>query len=135
MPKSTVTISGGQREVFYQLVLDHLSGIEDLLLALEHEDFATAEQLGVEFGEDLRLMEDLGWDKEWRDDVDLTMAPEDLAEILKRLRADAEGGLKEPEDEREVRESDEATRRRYQYALVTCDGLLHLLDHSEGDRS
>ncbi len=84
-----------------------------------HEDFATAEQLGVEFGEDLRLMEDLGWDKEWRDDVDLTMAPADLAEILKRLRAEAEGGLKEPEDEREVRE-----RRGDQAALPVRLGHL-----------
>ena len=84
-----------QREVFYELVLDHLSGIADLSLAVEQGDFATAERLGIEFGEDLRLMEDLGWDSEPRKDADLTMAPEDLAEILTRLKADAEGGLRE----------------------------------------
>lgn len=128
MPDSTVTISGAQREVFYELVLDHLSGIGDLQIALEREDFATAERLGIEFGEDLRLMEDLGWGKEFRDDVDLTMPPEDLAEVLKRLRADAAGGLSESEHERESRETDEQARRRYQLALDTCEGLLVLLD-------
>ncbi len=75
------------------MVLDHLSGIADLSLAVERGDFATAERLGIEFGEDLRLMEDLGWDSEPRKDADLTMAPEDLAEVLTRLKGDAEGGL------------------------------------------
>ncbi|HEY8810625.1 MAG TPA: hypothetical protein VIM28_11465, partial [Solirubrobacterales bacterium] len=82
---TTVTISGAQRQVFYEMVTDHLSAIGDLRIALQQEDFATAERLGIEFGEDLRLMEDLGWDKEWREDVDLTMPPEDLAEILTRI--------------------------------------------------
>jgi hypothetical protein len=128
MPSSTVTISGAQRQVFYELVLDHLSGIGDLRIAVENEDFATAERLGIEFGEDLRLMEDLGWDKAFRDDVDLTMPPEDLAEVLTRLRADAEGGLSESEHERESRETDEAARDRYQLALDTCKGLLLLIE-------
>lgn len=130
MPKSTATISAGQREVLYRLVLDHLSGIDDLQLALDQRDFATAERLGIEFGEDLRLMEDLGWDKKLRDDVDLTMAPEDLAEILKRLLADAEGALRESEHEtKEMEEGD----RVYQYALDTCKGVLSLLDRHGAD--
>jgi hypothetical protein len=126
MPKSTVTISPGQREVFYQLVLDHLSGIGDLALAIEREDFATAERLGTEFAEDLRLIEDLGWGGELRE-ADLTMPPEDLAEALTRLRADGEAGLEGSADEREAKQADETARQRYRYAVETCDGLLALL--------
>ena len=124
---TTVTINGVQREVFYELVLDHLSGIADLSLAVEQGDFATAERLGIEFGEDLRLMEDLGWDSTPRKDADLTMPPEDLAELLTRLKADAEGGLKGSPYGRDARETDESARDRYRLALDTCNGLLHLI--------
>jgi hypothetical protein len=132
MPESTVTISPAQREAFYQLVLDHLSGVGDLLLALERGDFAAAERLGIEFGEDLRLMEDLGWEDELRE-ADLTMAPEELAEVLKRLKADAEKGLVGSSEEREAKAVDEAARERYEYARVTCEGLLDLLANRGDD--
>lgn len=130
---TTVTISGVQREVFYELVLDHLSGLGDLALAIRHGDFATAERLGIEFGEDLRLMEDLGWDSAPRQEADLTMPHEDLAEVLTRLKSDAEGALREPHGDRDAATADNAARRRYRLALDTCDGLLTLLDRS-GDR-
>lgn len=130
---TTVTINAVQREVFYELVLDHLSGLPDLSLAVERGDFATAERLGVEFAEDLRLMEDLGWDSTPRRDAELTMPPEDLAEVLTRMRADARGGLRASTDERDAKESDAAARRRYRLAMDTCEGLLTMLDRS-GDR-
>jgi hypothetical protein len=126
MPTSTATISPGQREVFYQLVLDHLSGVGDLQLAIEREDFAAAERLGTEFAEDLRLMEDLGWGGELRE-AELTMPPDELAEVLRRLRSDARKGLDESVDEREAKQADETARQRYRYAVETCDGLLSLL--------
>jgi hypothetical protein len=126
---TTVTINGVQREVFYDLVLDHLSGLGDLALAVDKGDFATAERLGIEFGEDLRLMQDLGWDSRPRKDADLTMPPEDLAELLTRLKADAEGGLRESKHERDAQQTDEAARDRYRLTVDTCNGLLHMLRH------
>jgi hypothetical protein len=129
----TVTINGVQREVFRELLLDHLSGIADLSIAVEGGEFATAERLGIEFAEDLRLMQDLGWDAEPRKDADLTMPPEDLAELLTRLKADAEGGLRESAHDRDSREADESAKDRYRYALDTCDGLLYMLKR-RGDR-
>jgi hypothetical protein len=127
----TVTISGGQRQVLYEMVLDHLSGIGDLLLAVEQEDDATATRLGEEFAADLRLMADLGWEKAWRDDADLTMPAADLVPILTRLRADAEGGLSESAEDREAREAEDAARCRYRYAKEICTGLLLLIEHLE----
>lgn len=130
---TTVTINGVQREVFYELVLDHLSGLGDLALAVDKGDFATAERLGIEFGEDLRLMQDLGWDSAPRHEADLTMPPEDLAEVLTRLKADAAGGLSESSADRDATNADNAARRRYRLALDTCEGLLARLDRT-GDR-
>lgn len=38
------------------------------------KDYATAERLGIEFGEDFRLLQDLGWSEDDdRDRVELTM--------------------------------------------------------------
>jgi hypothetical protein len=39
-----------------------LGALNDVWIAMEcNKDFATAERLAIEFGEDFRLMEDLGW--------------------------------------------------------------------------
>lgn len=129
---TTVTISGAQRQAFYEMVTDHLSCAGDLRTLLRRENFAEAERLGIELAEDLRLMEDLGWDKAFREQgVDLTMPPEDLVEVLTRLRSDAEGGLRETAEERESREADQAARRRYQLVLDISDGLLMMFSRCE----
>lgn len=59
--------------------------------ALEQtEDFATAERLGIEFGEDFRLLEDIGWNgRDGRNSFDLTMPAHDLTELLQRLHDEA----------------------------------------------
>jgi hypothetical protein len=61
VPGPTATIDRDQRDALYELVLNHLSAIGDLWIAVEDNELAKAEQLGIEFGEDLRLMHDLGW--------------------------------------------------------------------------
>jgi hypothetical protein len=135
MPQgSTVTISGPQRQAFRLMLLQNLSGIADVWLAFTDGRTATAAQLGRQFGQDLRLMDDLGWGVE-ADDVDLTMAPAELAEVLQRLRADAEGGLREGSHERQVRAADEETRARYRFVMDTCQGLLLVIAHlAEGSQ-
>lgn len=132
--QATITINPVQREVFYELALDHLSGAGDLGMAIAQGDLATAERRGIELGEDLRLMEDLGWEREPRRAAELRMPPEDLAEILTRLRADAEGGLRDSGDERDANEADDAARRRYRLALDACNGLLAQLDRQGARR-
>ncbi len=52
--KTTATIDRERRDALYELVLDHLSGIGDFWIAIEEKDFAKAERLGIEFGEDFR---------------------------------------------------------------------------------
>jgi hypothetical protein len=83
MPSTTCTIDGDQRDRLYELVRNHLGAIGDLWIALEvNGDFATAERLGLEFGEDFRLPEDIGWNG--RGAFGLTMPAEDLMERPRR---------------------------------------------------
>lgn len=77
MPSTTCTIDGDQRDGLYELVRNHLGAVGDLWIALEiNKDFATAERLGLEFGEDFRLLEDIGWNgRDGRKAFELTMPP------------------------------------------------------------
>jgi hypothetical protein len=99
---SSIKIAAHQRDALYELVRDRLSGVSDICMALESEDYATVERLATRFGEDFRLMRDLGWSPEDdRETVELTMAPLDLMRIAKRLRDDARGGIAGLEEERD----------------------------------
>lgn len=135
MPGTTITKD--QREGLYELVRNHLGGIGDVWIALEeNENFATAERLGIEFGEDLRLLADIGWrPDENREAFELTMPPHDLAELLKRLHEEAEQLLTESPAERRSREADEETDRRFRLGLDACEEVLVDLDEREGERA
>lgn len=134
MPGTTITISGPQRDGLYELVRNHLGSVGDLWDALERKkDFATAARLGLEFGEDFELLEDIGWgEDEGRESVELTMPPHDLMEVLKRLHGEAEQVLVGKGTGREEREADRATDERYLRGLDACEELLVKLDEREG---
>ena len=134
MPGTTITISGPQRDGLYELVRNHLGSVGDLWDALEQKkDFATAARLGLEFGEDFELLDDIGWDEdEGRESFELAMPVHDLTELLKRLHDEAEEVLlgKEGTD-RQAREGDRVTDERYLRGLDTCEELLVKLDEVE----
>lgn len=134
---TTATIDRDQREGLYELVRNHLGGIGDVWIALEeNEDFATAERLGLEFGEDFRLLDDIGWrPRENREAYELTMPPHDLIEALKRLHGEAERVLLESGTERESREADAEANARFQLGLDACEEVLVDLDEREGERA
>ena len=132
---TTTTITKAQRDGIYELVCNHLYGIEDLRIALgRSRDYATAERLGIEFGEDFRLLADIGWrPDEERAEFELTIPPHDLAETLKRLHDEAEKLLAESPAERQSREEDEATNERLFAGLNACSALLVAIDERGGD--
>jgi hypothetical protein len=134
MPRTTATITGAQRDALYEQVRNHLGALGDVWIAMEKtSDFATAERLGIEFGEDFRLLHDLGWNVEdERETVELTMPPGDLTEVLNRLRREAEGGLADTAGERESRERDEEILRGFRLVRDTCEELIASLDPRRG---
>lgn len=135
MPSTTATITGQQRDALYEQVRNHLGALNDVWIAMEcNRDFATAERLGIEFGEDFRLLHDLGWDEsDSRKVVELTMPREDLIEVLARLGREAEGGLTDSEEERESKEKDEEILQGFRLVRSTCDKLIDKLDPRRGE--
>lgn len=136
MPAITTTIDQSQREGLYELVRNHLGSIEDFFVALERtEDFATTEQLAVEFAEDFRLLQDIGWGrKDERETFDLTMPAADLLELLTRLHGEAVKVLVESGSEAQSSREDAETDRRLQLGYEACNRLVAGLDPREESR-
>ncbi len=124
MPHPTATLTGEKRDAVYGFLVEHLGALGDVRIAIDRGEFDTARRLAREFAEDFRLLDDLGWGPDERSEVPLTIPSGELAAIFERLRADARGALSEPKDEREAREADEASRRRYSLVLDTGTELL-----------
>jgi hypothetical protein len=133
MPTSTATIDRDQRDGLYELVRNHLGAVGDIWIALEeNEDFATAERLGLEFGEDFRLLEDIGWAPcERCQSFTLTMPIHDLMELLKRLHGEAERVLVQSGAERRASEDEAKTSERFQLGYLACEEVLADLDPRE----
>jgi hypothetical protein len=84
----TVTITHAQRDALYDQILDRLSGIEDIWIAASTGRYETADRLGREYSDELRLMlDDLGWGAGRRvETIELATAPDVLRRIFGRLR-------------------------------------------------
>jgi hypothetical protein len=131
VPETTITIYRDQRAGLYELVRNHLGSIEDFWIALERtRDFAKAEQLGLEFSEDFRLLQDIGWHPhDVRETFDLTMPAHDLMELLRRLHGEAVQILVESGgSEARSRRDDADTDRRFQLGYEACEKVLSELD-------
>jgi len=125
--KTTATIDGERRDALYELALNHVNSVGDLWVAMEERDFAKAERLGIEYGKDLRLMQDLGWaEEDGRESVELTMPPHDLMELLGRLRGEAESVL--TGSAWMLQAEEENARERYRRAKAACEELIEQLD-------
>jgi len=134
VPHATAIINAEQRDAIYDLLLGRLTFLPDLFKAVEQEDFETARRLAREFTEDFRLLEDLGWGPDERPEVSLTIPAGNLPPILERLRAEAQGGLSESAEERDSREAEEASRRRWRIVVGTASELLAELQGRGGKR-
>lgn len=117
----SITLSADHRDALYELILDRLSGLGDLWLVIKREDYETADRLGREFSDDLRLiLDDLGWVPN-DEPVTLTLPAADLQRIFATLRDHAAKGLAMREDE-----LDEQRRfvRRSELVTDACDQVL-----------
>lgn len=82
------TITARQRDALYDRILDRLSGIGDIFLAADSEDFETADRLGREYSDELLLVcGDLGWGAGPKVEViELGTSPGVLSRVFGRLR-------------------------------------------------
>lgn len=136
MSATVRTIDRDQRVGLYELIRNHLGSIEDFFVALERtKDFAKAERLGLEFAEDFRLLQDIGWaERDERETFELTMPIHDLIELLQRLHAEAVPVLVKAGTEAESSREDTETDRCFQLGYEVCNKLLDELDPREADR-
>ena len=87
----TTDLSVEERDALHEHIAECLLGVGELRSAIQDEDFETAERLGTSFGDDLRLIEDLGWGcPPAGEAVKLTMPPEQLHRVFTRLRSEVE---------------------------------------------
>ncbi|HEX4730466.1 MAG TPA: hypothetical protein VH299_04320 [Solirubrobacterales bacterium] len=83
----SLTITAAQRDALYDQILDRLSGIGDIELAIQLENYDAAERLGREYSDDLRLLlEDLGIGDGNGEPVELSAPAAVLRRVLPRLR-------------------------------------------------
>lgn len=125
-----ISISPQQRDLLYDRILVHLSGIDDVWMAASTEDFETADRLAHEFCDGLHLItEDLGWGEHGDSEpVVLTAPPDILRRVLERLRLTvASEGADELEERNELRDLAEVNRE----IRETCDQVLTELGELE----
>jgi hypothetical protein len=82
-----ITITRAQRDALYhQLVVD-LGGIGDVSLMLEQGDYESARRFRREFEDDMRLLDDIGWERDaTAERFELTARPKQLARAMRRLQ-------------------------------------------------
>jgi hypothetical protein len=121
-----LTVTAAQRDALYDQILDRLSGIGDIEVAIRAEDYDDAQRIGREYSDDLRLLlDDLGIGEGDGEAVELDTPPQVLRRVLPRLRElalDHSAGL-EPQWA-EVQE----LRERNRLVSEACEAVLGGLD-------
>ncbi len=128
-----IHLSAAQRDALYDLIYVRLSGISDVWLAVEAEDYETAGRLAQEYSDDLRLvLNDLGWDDGIGRTIELTTPPDVLRRVLNRMQDSAAG--QRASEEREWSRSREMEERS-RLVIEACQTVLAGLDErpSHGD--
>ncbi|HWA53293.1 MAG TPA: hypothetical protein VG816_03895 [Solirubrobacterales bacterium] len=126
---ATVTIGPKERATLHWLMVRRLFILGQDPPELARSEGVSHDELAEEFGEDLRLMGDLGWEVEDdRKTVGLTMPAASLVKAIRRLRRDARRAPSEPPREHEPQGDVEGRWERFREAVEVCDEVLDLLD-------
>lgn len=118
----SLTITPAQRDALYDQILDRLSGIGDIELAIQLENYDAAKRIAREYSDELRLLlDDLGIGEGNGEPVELTLPPELLRRILPRLGELAKSHTASLEPEW-IEAS--ATKERNRLVLEACEAVL-----------
>lgn len=122
----TVRISAAHRDAIYEQIVDRLTGIGDVWLAVERGDFATATRLSREFSDYMCfVLEDLGWGDGAGRTITLSTPADVLRRVFSGLRELAEG---EREEQVPTREEIRKTDERINLVLEACQEAFTALD-------
>lgn len=99
----SITITAEQRNALYEILLDRISAIGDVWIAVCAGHYEVANRLALAYADELRFIaEDIGWgDDPPGDPIELTTPPEVLQRVLGRLRAARNGRARTPPAARE----------------------------------
>jgi hypothetical protein len=110
----------GDRDALRQVLVTRLSGLGDVYLALRRGDEADAQRMWRRSERDMRLLDDLGWERETeRDGFRLTMTAEELRGVLEGIYWESVAGLSQKEDDL----ADDA-REQLKAVVGLCSSLL-----------
>ncbi len=114
-----IKINREQRDAIYDEVVLDLHGIGDIAIALDGDEYDIARRYRRRFEDDMRLLDDLGWepDQRDRDEFELTMPADDLARVVghfnKMLGASLREHFTEPDDARRLVERELAAQTAF----------------------
>jgi hypothetical protein len=91
-----ITIDRDQRDAIYSQIRNDLSGVDDISRLLDSGDIEAALRHRRWFEDDMRLLDDLGWEPEPAGQrFELTMPAVDLARLFGRLNGEAGAELED----------------------------------------
>lgn len=95
-----VTINRRDRDAIYDGLMTDLSAIGDVFIDLHNDEPASAKRLYRRFEVELRLLDDLGWEKEPEAECfELTMPARELRPVIERIYWSAVGSLTDHPEE------------------------------------
>jgi hypothetical protein len=91
-----IMLDRAQRDAIYGQIRNDLSGVDDISRLLDGGDIEAALRHRRWFEDDMRLLDDLGWEPEAASErFELTMPAVDLARLFGRLNGEAGAELKD----------------------------------------
>jgi hypothetical protein len=83
-----IFLVGSQRDEVYQYLLVDVGAIADMTTLIRGGELHLARRLRVRFEEDMRLLDQIGWEPKGRKDVyAITLASDEIRSIFRRLLA------------------------------------------------
>lgn len=95
-----MTINRSYRDALYDGLMTDLTAHGDILTYLQHDEATEAKWLHHRFRGELRLLDDLAWEREPEaESFELTMPPRELRPIIERVYWSAVAGLNNAPEE------------------------------------
>jgi hypothetical protein len=123
-----LSLDRGDRDALHEVLLTRLSGLGDVYLTLKKGDGADAQRMWRRWQMDVRLLDDLGWDRETEiEHFQLTMPAETLRPVIEGIYWESVAGLSQTEDDL----IDEA-QKNLRAVVALCSSLLARIVQSDG---